>query len=123
MTDVADPIVRWYERMPLDSSVIKGIVKDEGFLSSRDFLGSGYGEIPTNVNIGSKFVWLMSNGLRGYGTFTRTISRECLTELVYRDETGIVGGNKSDEYAFGTSVNREIYDVGYKLLDKFPWEK
>ena len=108
---------RWYQKEPLSTKKLDEMMEEFSFRKINEIS-------PTNPNQhkfikkGDKIAVLLSNGMTGYYTITSLMDKDKIC-IVGRDENGIQ--NKRMEFCIDSSMFG-IYDVGYKLVDKFPWE-
>ena len=109
--------LRWYDRRPLSRPELEQLVADGRYKKMVD-ISPGNPKQSSFVSVGDKLAVLMTNGLVQHYTITSLKSPSGIF-LVGRDEDDMQ--EKGREFCVDSSMS-DIYDVGYKVVDKFPWE-
>ena len=115
-----DRVIKWWERRPLPEKELSRLVENSGYRKMREISPYNNPEQEKHISVGSRIAILMNNGLIGYYTITALADGDGLS-VVGRDETGIQ--EKGTKFCLDEGVNKDLWDVGYKVLDKFPWEE
>lgn len=109
--------VRWHERQPLLRDELEVVMKEYHPLKEiSPYKNPHQSEV---VQVGSKIAVLLTNGLVEYSTVT-ALSDHSGFHLIAREESDLQ--EKGTVFCVWESVNTKIYAVGYKIVDKFPWE-
>jgi len=112
-----EPATRWYDADPLGRRHLEKIMEEEGFRPISEI--APYMKDQTKlIKVGDKVAVLMNNGLKAYYTITALRDKSGY-HAVGRDETGVQ--KKGMEFSLDSSMGN-IYDLGYKVVEKFPWE-
>ncbi len=112
--------IQWHERKPLHRDELKRMMKAEGFRDISEIFPRNPNQSKL-IQVGTKVEIMVNNGLRGYYTITALTHKfgDIIEGPVGRDESGLQV--KGEEFVFDSSMGI-IWDVGYKVVDRFPWE-
>ncbi|MFH1332409.1 MAG: hypothetical protein ABIH63_03960 [archaeon] len=112
-----EPAKRWYDEDPLSRKHLEKIMEEEEFRPISE-ISPCMEDQSKLIKVGDKIVVLMNNGLKAYYTITALRDKSGY-HAAGRDETGIQ--QKGMEFSLDSSMGN-IYDFGYKVVEKFPWE-
>ena len=110
---------KWYEKQVLPAGELERLIQEEGFNKHMGKI-SPYNNPNQSkyVKLGDKLAVLRNNGIVGYYTITAMKDKSGF-HVVGRDETGT--SKKGMEFCLDSSMCW-CFDVGYKVISKFPWE-
>jgi hypothetical protein len=113
-----EPVEKWYARNPLSRKELETLIAEGGYRKMHEISPYRNAAQSDHITPNDKVALLLNNGLVGYYTITalRDDSGLC---AIGRDESGIQ--DKGREFRLDSGFFN-IYDVGYKVLEKFPWE-
>lgn len=118
MFPTTESTLKWYHRNPLSDDEIDRL-KTEGRYRDMSEISPRNPEQVRHIQVGSKLAILLSYGLVSHVTVTGLNDGEYFGAVV-RDEGGL--NERGKEFILDSSMF-PIRDVGYKLIDIFPWEE
>lgn len=111
--------LKWWEKNPLPRSKLEELMKEGNYRP----MGEMSPDNPNQrqyIKVSDKIAILLNNGVVGYYTITSLKAKYDHHSPVGRDECGVQV--KGEMFCLDSGVNKDIRDVGYKVLQKFPWE-
>ncbi len=109
--------VRWHERQPLSRDELEVVMKE--YHPLKEISPYKNPRQSEHVRVGDKIAVLLTNGLVEYSTVT-ALSDHSGFHIVAREESDLQ--HKGEKFCVDDGVNHDIFSVGYKIVDKFPWE-
>ena len=114
-----EQIVKWYERERLSFRELEWLVSDGDYRPMNKISPFSNPRQTENISVGAKLAVLLNNGILGHYTVTSLSDQDGLY-AVGRDETG-VSDEKGKEFCIDSGMGW-CQSVGYKILEKFPFE-